>query len=139
MVDRIRRQIAADGLSDRVFFVESTTTIERYFQAANIYVLPSIREGLPLALLEAMASGLACVATRLPGSTDSVIDDGRNGLLVEPDDERAFASAIRALILDLERAARLGSSARETVVERYSIQKTAPAWLAVYRELASCA
>ncbi len=100
-------------------------------------MLPSVREGLPIALLEAMASRLPCIATRLPGSTEGLIDHGVNGVLVEPDDTDGLAEAIRTLLSDSDRAARLGIAARETVVDRYSIQRTAPLWLSAYRELAS--
>ena len=57
----IRELAVRDGVADRLFLVESTTAIERYFRAADVYVLPSVREGLPIALLEALASGLPCV------------------------------------------------------------------------------
>jgi glycosyltransferase involved in cell wall biosynthesis len=133
----IRERAGARGLADRLFFVESTRVIEKYFKAVDLYVLPSIREGLPIALLEAMSSRLPCVATRLPGSTDVLIEHGVNGLLVEPDDPAALAESIRALLSDSEAASRLGSAARETVVGRYSIQRTAPAWLSAYKELVS--
>src|SRR5262249_61331661 len=82
----IRARASAGGPGDLVRFVEPTLEIERYYRAADVYVLPSIREGLSIALLEAMASGLAAIATRLPGSTDTVIEPDANGLLVEKDD-----------------------------------------------------
>jgi glycosyltransferase involved in cell wall biosynthesis len=131
----IRERAKADGLSDRVFFVEPTTAIARYFSAADIFALPSIREGLSIALLEAMSSGLACVASRLPGSTDVVIEHGANGLLVAPDDEEALAAGIGSLVASPAAIARLGAAARQTVLERYSIQRTASAWLEAYREV----
>jgi glycosyltransferase involved in cell wall biosynthesis len=133
----IRERARARGVADRLFFVESTRTLEKYFGAVDLYVLPSIREGLPIALLEAMSSRLPCVATRLPGSTDVLIQHGVNGLLVEPDDPAALAESIRSLLSDSEAAARLGAAARETVMDRYSIQRTAPAWLSAYQELVS--
>ena len=133
----IRAQAAGDGVADRLFFVESTREIEKYFRAADAYVLPSIREGLPIALLEAMSSGLPCVATRIEGSTDGLVDDGVNGLLVAPDDGVGMAAAIRMALNEGEKAARLGAAARETVLARYSIQKTASSWLAAYEELSA--
>jgi glycosyltransferase involved in cell wall biosynthesis len=131
----IRERAATRGIADRLFFVESTRSPEQYFAAADLYVLPSIREGLPIALLEAMSSRLPCVATRLPGSTDVIIEHGRNGLLFDPDDVAGLAESIRSLLSDSGTAARLGAAARETVLDRYSIQRTAPAWLSAYQEL----
>jgi glycosyltransferase involved in cell wall biosynthesis len=136
LAETIRERAAADGLSPQVFFVESSQAIEKYFGAADVYVLPSIREGLSIALLEAMSSGLPCVASRLPGSTDVLIDHGVNGLLVTPDDRDGLADAIGSLVRNRDLADRLGSSARKTVVARYSIQGTAAAWLMAYQELA---
>jgi glycosyltransferase involved in cell wall biosynthesis len=120
----IRAQAARDGLADRLFFVESTRAIEQYFRAADAYVLPSIREGLPIALLEAMSSALPCVATRIEGSTDGLVDDRVNGILVAPDAETEMAAAIRLVLNDAGTAARLGAAARRTVLDRYSIAKT---------------
>jgi glycosyltransferase involved in cell wall biosynthesis len=131
----IRERAAQDGVADRLFFVESTTAIEKYFRAADVYALPSVREGLPLALIEAMSSGLPCVASRLEGSTDVLIDHQVNGLLVAPDDEAGLAAALQLLLADRGVAARLGAAARNTVLDRYAIQTAAPSWLAAYREL----
>jgi glycosyltransferase involved in cell wall biosynthesis len=133
----IREQAHAAGLGHRVFFVESSLAIEKYFRAADVYVLPSIREGLPIALLEAMSCGLPCVASRLPGSTDTLIEHGVNGLLVTPDDPDGLAAAIRSLVLDTDASARMGAAARETIVARYSIQQTSAAWLTAYQDVAS--
>jgi glycosyltransferase involved in cell wall biosynthesis len=83
-----------------------------------------------------MSSGLACVASRLEGSTDVLIDDHSSGLLVAPDDEIGFERALARLLTDKGLAARLGASARAAALERYSIEKVAPSWLAAYRELA---
>ena len=90
---------------------------------------------MPIALLEAMSSGLPCVATRLAGSTDVLIDDGSNGLLVAPDDAAGLVAAIEKLRGDAALAARLGAAARATILDRYTIEKTATIWLAAYKEL----
>lgn len=95
-------------------------------------MLPSVREAHPLALLEAMACGLPVVATRLPGATDVLIEDGRTGRLVPPDDEGALHAALRGLLADPAAAREMGRRARESVSSRYDIQRTADAWLDAY-------
>jgi glycosyltransferase involved in cell wall biosynthesis len=133
----IRQRAERDGYGGRVIFVESTTAIEKYYRAADVYVLPSVREAMPLALLEAMSSGLPCVATRLAGSTDVIIEHDVNGVLVEPDDEHGFAMAIESLLTDRGTAQQLGNAARLTALERYAIERAGVAWMAAYRELAT--
>jgi glycosyltransferase involved in cell wall biosynthesis len=135
LADAIRTRARAEERGDGLFFVESSLAIERYFRAADVFVLPSIREGLSIALLEAMACGLPCVASRLPGSTDGVIEHGASGLLFPPDDVDGLADALESVIRHPDVAARLGAAARATVVERYSIQGTAAAWLTAYRDV----
>ena len=118
-------------------FVGPSQVVEEYFRAADAYVLPSVREASPVALLEAMASGLPCVASRLDGSTDALITDGIDGRLVPPDDVEAFAAAIGSVLTRRDYAAGLGAAARRTIVDYHSVERVSPAWLAVYRELAA--
>ena len=135
LADEIRAEAARLNLGDRVRFVPPTHQVEQYFQAADVYVLPSAREGLPIALLEAMASGLPVVASRLPGSTDAIVSDRRNGLLVPPADAPGFESAIESLLRDRELAASLGAAARQTVEDRYSMARVAEEWWNAYRDV----
>jgi glycosyltransferase involved in cell wall biosynthesis len=135
IAEQIRRKVEANGQRQAVRFVAPTLAIEKYYRAADVYVLPSQREGLPIALLEAMSSGLACVATRLPGSTDSIIEDGTSGRLVDADDPNGYSDAIAALLRDRHLALRLGAAARARALARYSIRHTAEQWLAAYREV----
>ncbi len=131
----IRNQAIDLELGDQIHFIESTDEIERFYRAADVFVLPSVREGLPNVLLEAMASGVACIATRLTNVTDSVIEDGRNGLLVPPDDVPALEHAMEQLLSDSVLTARLGHEARRTTVARYGIDQVAESYLTAYREL----
>jgi glycosyltransferase involved in cell wall biosynthesis len=138
--DRLARDIHErarhEGVADRVSLVEPTHHIDDYFRAADIFALPSLREGLPLALLEAMATGLPVVASRLPGSTDAVIDHDRTGVLVAPGDVDALAEALGGLLRDPGRSARLGAAARCRVVSDFSADRVAAAWVAAYRDVA---
>jgi len=135
LVDEIRRRAAASGCADEVLFVDPTHEIDKYFRAADVYVLPSVREAHPLALLEAMACGLPCVATRLPGSTDVLIDDRVNGRLFPPDDEMALAAALQDVLVNPPLARAIGRRARETAAARYDIGRTADGWLSAYRSV----
>jgi glycosyltransferase involved in cell wall biosynthesis len=132
---RIRRHAAAAARLDDLVFVPPTPAVDKYFRAADVYVLPSRREGLPIALLEAMSCGLACVATRLEGSTDTIIEHGMSGVLVDTDDDGGFARALTDLLTNPSLAKRMGDTARTRVIERYSIDRTAEQWLSAYREV----
>jgi glycosyltransferase involved in cell wall biosynthesis len=135
LADRMREDLARRGLADRVVFVEPTHQIERFYQAADVVVMPSLREGWPNVLLEAMSSGVPVVASRLPGSTDVLIEDGVTGRLVAPGDVGGFAAAIAEVLQDPALAARRGADARRGVEARYDMQKIADQWLNAYTEL----
>lgn len=112
---RIRRMIAELGLQDRIrFWGElSGAALSERFAAASIFVLPSPAEGFGIACLEAMASGLAVVASAY-GAAPELITHGADGLLVDPRDARELAGALAALMRDPSRAARLGAAAART-------------------------
>ena len=131
----IRDAADRSGFGERLRLVPPTNRIEDYFRAADLFVLPSAREGLPIVLLEAMACGLPCIASRLPGSTDVMIDSGRNGHLVPSGDPVALANALREVLADPAAAARLGAAARATVESRFTIARVADQWLAAYHEV----
>jgi glycosyltransferase involved in cell wall biosynthesis len=98
------------------------------------FVMPSRWEGMPNALLEGMACGLPCVATRVSGSEDA-ITDGVNGLLVEPEQPAAMALALRRIIEDTDLAQRLGREARASVVRDYQLGTVIEQNLELYRRL----
>jgi glycosyltransferase involved in cell wall biosynthesis len=128
----IREAAEGAGAGPRLIFVPPTHKIEDCYRAADVFALPSSREGLPVALLEAMATALPCVASRLPGATDTVIADGENGQLVPPGDVEALASALAHMLQDPQRAARLGAAGRATVESRFASGRVADAWLHAY-------
>jgi glycosyltransferase involved in cell wall biosynthesis len=98
-------------------------------------VLPSYREGLPRALVEAAACGLPIVTTDVPGCREVVKKSGVDGLLVPPRDSAAIAAAIRTLDDDRALCARLGAAARKTAVTRFDERIVIAQTLAVYKEL----
>ncbi|HJU41675.1 MAG TPA: glycosyltransferase family 4 protein [Vicinamibacterales bacterium] len=129
---RMRADAMAQAPAADIRFIGLTHDVPSYLRAADLFVLPSKREGLPVALLEAMACGLACVASRLPGSTDAIIEHGVNGVLTEPGDVDELAAVLTALLPDRERRLRLGAAARTTIVTRYSSETVADRWLEAY-------
>lgn len=94
--------------------------LSHYYRQADIFILGSRFEGLPVVLMEAMASGLAVVATRLPGILE-LIDSEQNGLLVPPEDPDALASAVTRLIHDPDLRRRLVTAARTTVEQQFDL------------------
>jgi glycosyltransferase involved in cell wall biosynthesis len=106
-------------------------------EAADVVVLPSISEGLPVTLLDAVARGRAVVATRVGGMPE-VIEDGVDGVLVPPGDPGALARAIAALAADPGRRARFGKAAR-ALAERLDGERAYERLDELYRELAGCA
>jgi glycosyltransferase involved in cell wall biosynthesis len=109
----VEREIARVNLHDNVMLLGMRPDVPQLLMSADVYVMPSLWEGAPIALLEAMASGTPVVATRV-GGIPGVVSDGRNGLLVEPHNPVDLAEAIDALLKDPERAHRLGSAGRQT-------------------------
>ncbi len=107
------------GLADHVSFVGVTDNAAPYLAAADIVVLPSRREGLPVVALEALALERPLVATRV-GGTPSVVVDGETGWLVPPEDENALAGAIVDAHRDMAEGARRGRAGRRRVEEQFS-------------------
>lgn len=135
LAETMERAAAAFGLSSRVHFVDPTPHIEKYHRAADIFVLPSVREGLPGVLLEAMASGAACIATRLTGVTDALIDDETSGLLVPPRDVGALERGLTRLVSSPDTARAMGARARRRIERDYAVTTMAHRYLAVYEHL----
>ena len=104
------------------------------FANSNLIVLPSYREGLPKALIEAAACGRAVVTTDVPGCRDA-IEPGKTGLLVPARDAVALADAVQSLIEDPFRRKQMGAAGRILAEREFTIEKVVDAHLAIYREL----
>jgi glycosyltransferase involved in cell wall biosynthesis len=130
----IMERIRALGLAEHVLLPGARADIAELLAAADVFVLSSIREGLPVALLEAMAAGTAVAATSV-GGIGEVVVDGESGLLVAPDDAAALAGAIGRVLGNIELRRRLGANAARVVRERFSIEKTAEQTGALYTAL----
>jgi glycosyltransferase involved in cell wall biosynthesis len=111
-------------------------TLPTYFQDADVFVLPSLAEGHPKALLEAMSCGLACVVSGCQGNR-SVVTPGVTALVHEVSDVEGLASALTRVLEDDGLRAALGSSARADVIHRFDIEATLQATGALLREVAA--
>ena len=128
-------RIAAElDIQDSVEFLGLRRDVVDLLQRSWAFVLPSRWEGMPNALLEAMACGLPCVATRVSGSED-LISDGVNGLLVEPEQPAEMALALRRIVENSDLAQRLGKEAHATVVRDYQLATIVDQCLELYRRL----
>lgn len=131
-----RERCEALGISHRVRFLGPVVGDAKaaLLQRADIFVLPSRAEGLPMALLEAMACGLPVVSTRV-GAIPSVVTQGIDGLLIDSGDVEALADSLRALCVDAGLRERLGRTARETCLAGYGVERTVDKLLVLYGEL----
>jgi len=122
------------GIAQEVEFWGQVNNVPDYLAQADMFVLPSQAEGMSNALLEAMAHGLPCVATRISGNTD-LIQHGENGLLVHPESETALAEALIHLSDDEALRQQVGRMARQMVEAEYSIDSIAKRYIRLYRTL----
>jgi glycosyltransferase involved in cell wall biosynthesis len=129
---RILDSAARAGIKDKVVVMPSRPDVETAYAAADVFVLASVSEGLSNALLEAMASGLAVLASRVGGAVEA-IEDGRSGFLFKADDEADLRRQADKLLTHPELAAKLGAAAREAAVSRYSMERLASDYEKLYK------
>jgi glycosyltransferase involved in cell wall biosynthesis len=117
--------------AERVKRHASFDSIEEAYAAADVFVLPSVSEGLSNALLEAMASGLTVLASRV-GGTPEAVEDGVSGLLFSAADDAELKAKLARLLQEPDLAP-MGAAARETALERFSLEAIAKRYEALYR------
>lgn len=130
----LRRLAQDSGIAERVVMLGHREDTYELLQAMDMFVLPSLHEGIPMALLEAMAAGLPVIATGV-GGIPEVIEDHVSGILVEPGDACGLALTCRRLMHDAELSERLGQAARARIEERFSSRTMAAEVANVYRRL----
>ena len=113
--EALEQQARDLGVSDRLRCLGFRSDPERFLAEAAVFVLPSRFEGMPNALLEAMAAGLAVIVTDASPGPLEVVEPGVSGLVVPSDDPAALAEAMQALVSDPERCRRMGAAARERI------------------------
>jgi glycosyltransferase involved in cell wall biosynthesis len=134
--ESIESKISDYALNERVQCVGSVVGDEkqRCFEMADIFVLPSYIEGLPISLLEAMCIGLPVITTPV-GGIPSVIENNKTGLLVQPGDVQGLRDAIQTLADNPCLRRNLGSEAKKRCTQKHSIEMTAKKYLGLYNSI----
>lgn len=134
---QLEAEVARLGLGDVVRFTGLRQDVPRLLVALDVFVMPSRWEGLPMAMLEAMACGKPCVVTSV-GGIPSVIDDGANGLMLPAEQPEAMAHALARMLTDEGLRRRLGATARDCALRRYDVGRALAAYEAMYSEALGC-
>jgi len=132
----LERKASALGVDNRLEFLGERDDVPALLKAADVFVLPSLYEGLPVSVLEAMAAGTPVVATAVGGTTEAVVD-GESGILVPPRDPNALANAIRDLLSSGPLAQKIIAGGRARVRGMFSADAVARGVSQVYKDVAS--
>jgi len=133
--ERLQTLVGRSGASERVHFEGVVRNVDEYLRAADIFMFPSEREGMPNGVLEAMASGLPVMLTPFSGFSEDLGTAGREFMLVERNGT-ALIQALEALLADETLRAQLGQRARRRAEGRFDLEKSLDRYSALYHELA---
>ena len=131
---KVRRLVRKLGIEDVCVFTGAREDVPAILSISDVFVLPSYREGMPVTVLEAMAAGKPVVATDIRGCREEVVD-GVTGLLVPPGDPRSLAKAITALLVDPDRARKLGEEGRRRVEAEFDQERVIGEQVRLYEHL----
>jgi len=135
LLDEMKGLAASLGLNDSVLFAGYRNDVPALLRLMNIYVISSIREGLPVAMLEAMLCGLPVGATAV-GGIPEVLTDGETGILVPPNSPEELARKLKSTVCGpVERRTEIGTNGKRLVQSRYHIDTVAGALSSLYREI----
>jgi len=135
--EQLESKAQALGIVDRVHFFGAVPDVADALRAADVFVLPSVAEGMSNSLLEAMATGLPCIASDIGGNQDLLRPEAGNeaGVLVSESTAESWADAITGLLKDSDRAQKLGLEARGRIDTVYDLRLVVETYIALYRSL----
>jgi glycosyltransferase involved in cell wall biosynthesis len=131
---RLEHLASERGLQRRVVFTGARDDVPRLLSLLEVFVLPSLAEGQPMALLEAMSAAKAVVATRV-GDVPKMVEGGECGIVIPPGDPAALTDAVVSLLRDEGRRSELARKARQTVLAKFTLQVMAERYQSLYRSL----
>jgi glycosyltransferase involved in cell wall biosynthesis len=129
----LERAVTDLGLAGSVTLTGRKDDLLPYYRAADVFILPSISEGLSNSMLEAMACGVAVMASRVGGARDAVAP-GVSGTLFDPLNKAELKDCLRRHMADRSLAVKMGEGARKTAVEKYSLARVTDELLGIYGE-----
>jgi L-malate glycosyltransferase len=132
--DSICKKIDDLGLNNKVIMVGTRSNIADYLYYSDIFVLSSKSEGLPMVILEAMASGTPVVSTTV-GGIPEIIKNEKTGLLVPPQNPVLFASAIERLLIDSELSKQISDEARRLMLEKFDLRRITEEYCQLYKNI----
>lgn len=132
--EKIEEEIRKRQLHSQVRLLGLRTDVARLVAAADVFLLTSISEGIPLTLIEAMAAGLPVVSTRV-GGVDEVVEEGSTGLLAPSRDDAALAEHLSRLADDREQRVRMGELGRQRARQMFSESQMHESYLRLYEEM----
>ena len=124
------------GIEGRVKFAGFQRDVLSFLRASDLYVQPSLKEGLGTSILDALCAGIPVIATDV-GGIPEIVENRRHGILVPPSSAEALAKAILALLEDPELAAQLSAAGRARILERFSVDRMVDRTIEVYAETLS--
>ncbi|SHK12775.1 Glycosyltransferase involved in cell wall bisynthesis [Desulforamulus aeronauticus DSM 10349] len=132
--EALEQEVAELSLQKRVIFAGKRENIAEILSIMDIFVLPSVTEGLPLSILEAMAAGKPVVATRVGGVPEAILE-GKTGLVVAPKDPEALAVALAGMLSERDKLNRMGANGQKHVAEKFTIKHMADKTMELYAHL----
>jgi glycosyltransferase involved in cell wall biosynthesis len=133
--ERIRTAFRSEGMAEALVGPLDGEAVRERLRSAGIYALPSRSEGQPIGIIEAMASGIPIVATRV-GAIPDMVRDGEHGLLVDPGQPDQLAEALETLLASPDLRSSMGTSARKRAEERFDLPALRERLGAIYKEAA---
>ena len=133
--EALKRLAGTLGIENSTYFMPADPDTHKFLSIMDVFVFPSIKEGLGIALLEALASGKACVASDI-GGISNIIEEGQNGMLVPVGDFKAISGAITKLINDASLRTKLGENGRGIIRRQFSLEIMADKVMKLYEEIA---
>lgn len=130
----LEQQTRQLGIADYVWITGARQDVPQLMAGFDVFVLPSLAEGISNTILEAMATGKPVVATQVGGNTELVVDQ-QTGLLVKPNNYQQLVAALQCYIDDRQLCLRHGQAARQRVMDRYSLPAMVKRYLDIYQQL----